>query len=129
MENSIVALVLAAAIGIVVFLSIRVAKEHERFGVFTMGRYVGLKGPGLIVSWPASTSSWTRISVGDAGEMIGSDVVRISDVRLPAKYEGRISSGASVRITGFTADAVTVEPDPNRLRKITCERCGHEMTV
>lgn len=129
MEQNIVLLLLAAVIGIAALLSIRIAKQYERFALHSMGRFAGLKGPGLIVRWPVSGMHWTRISIGDTGELIGADVARFSQIDLPAMHAGNIPSGSAVRVTGFTADAVEIEPDPTRTRKITCERCGHQMTV
>jgi regulator of protease activity HflC (stomatin/prohibitin superfamily) len=38
---------------IVVFSSLRVLNEYERAVVYTLGRYVGTRGPGVIVIWPA----------------------------------------------------------------------------
>jgi regulator of protease activity HflC (stomatin/prohibitin superfamily) len=34
-------------------LSVRVLNEYERGVVFTLGRFTGIKGPGLVILWPA----------------------------------------------------------------------------
>ncbi len=122
---SILALVMVVAI----FVSIRIAGEYERFAVFVLGRFAGIKGPGLLLRWPGSGAVWTRISVGDSGELLGPDIGRFSDVDLPVAYEGNLRLGTSVRITGFTSDEIKVEADPTKSRRIKCEECGHEMTV
>lgn len=111
------------------FACIRIAGEYQRFAVFALGRFVGLRGPGLIYRWPGGGGRWIRISVGDFGELVGPHVGRFSGVDMPASYEGNIRLGASVRISGFTSDEVLVEADPTRVRKVTCERCGHEMAI
>jgi regulator of protease activity HflC (stomatin/prohibitin superfamily) len=37
---------------IVIFSSLRVLNEYERAVVYTLGRYTGTKGPGIILIWP-----------------------------------------------------------------------------
>ena len=37
---------------VLVFSSIRVLNEYERGVMFTLGRFTGIKGPGLILVWP-----------------------------------------------------------------------------
>jgi len=46
------AIVVIVLVGIVLFSSIRVLKEYERGVMFTLGRFTGVKGPGLIFVWP-----------------------------------------------------------------------------
>ena len=45
-------LVIVVIIAALVFTSVRVLKEYERGVMFTLGRFSGVKGPGLIVVWP-----------------------------------------------------------------------------
>jgi regulator of protease activity HflC (stomatin/prohibitin superfamily) len=45
-------IVIAALVVLVVVWSIRVLREYERGVVFTLGRYTGVKGPGLIILVP-----------------------------------------------------------------------------
>ena len=47
-------LIIAAGVLILIFLyaSIRILREYERGVVFTLGRYTGTKGPGLILLYP-----------------------------------------------------------------------------
>src|SRR5256886_17525506 len=46
--------VIAIAIFIIVlvFSAINVLNEYERVVVFTLGRFTGIKGPGLVLIWP-----------------------------------------------------------------------------
>jgi regulator of protease activity HflC (stomatin/prohibitin superfamily) len=37
---------------VLIFSSIRVLNEYERGVMFTLGRFAGIKGPGLIIVWP-----------------------------------------------------------------------------
>jgi len=39
-------------IAVLVFSSLNVLNEYERGVIFQLGRYVGIKGPGLIIVWP-----------------------------------------------------------------------------
>jgi regulator of protease activity HflC (stomatin/prohibitin superfamily) len=45
-------IIIAALVVLVVVWSIRVLREYERGVVFTLGRYTGVKGPGLIILVP-----------------------------------------------------------------------------
>jgi regulator of protease activity HflC (stomatin/prohibitin superfamily) len=45
-------IVVVVLLGMVIFSSIRVLKEYERGVLFTLGRFGGTKGPGLIFVWP-----------------------------------------------------------------------------
>jgi regulator of protease activity HflC (stomatin/prohibitin superfamily) len=44
--------VIAAAIVVLALTSVRILREYERGVVFTLGRYTGVKGPGLIILVP-----------------------------------------------------------------------------
>lgn len=45
-------IVIAALVVVLVLMSVRILREYERGVVFTLGRYTGVKGPGLIVLLP-----------------------------------------------------------------------------
>jgi regulator of protease activity HflC (stomatin/prohibitin superfamily) len=45
-------IVLIVLFAILLFASVRVLNEYERGVMFTLGRFSGIKGPGLIVVWP-----------------------------------------------------------------------------
>jgi regulator of protease activity HflC (stomatin/prohibitin superfamily) len=46
-------IVLVVLLAILLFAAVRVLNEYERGVVFTLGRFSGVKGPGLVVVWPA----------------------------------------------------------------------------
>ena len=46
-------IVLFVLLAILLFAAVRVLNEYERGVVFTLGRFSGVKGPGLIIVWPA----------------------------------------------------------------------------
>jgi regulator of protease activity HflC (stomatin/prohibitin superfamily) len=45
-------IVLIVLLGVLLFASVRVLNEYERGVLFTLGRFSGVKGPGLIIVWP-----------------------------------------------------------------------------
>jgi regulator of protease activity HflC (stomatin/prohibitin superfamily) len=46
------AIVVIVLVALLVFTSIRVLNEYERAVMFTLGRFTGIRGPGVIVVWP-----------------------------------------------------------------------------
>jgi len=46
------AIVVIVIIAMLVFSSIRVLNEYERAVMFTLGRFTGIRGPGIILLWP-----------------------------------------------------------------------------
>jgi regulator of protease activity HflC (stomatin/prohibitin superfamily) len=46
-------IVLVVLLLVLFTLSVRVLNEYERGVVFTLGRFTGIKGPGLVILWPA----------------------------------------------------------------------------
>jgi regulator of protease activity HflC (stomatin/prohibitin superfamily) len=45
-------IVLIVLVAILLFASVRVLNEYERGVIFTLGRFSGVKGPGLVIVWP-----------------------------------------------------------------------------
>jgi regulator of protease activity HflC (stomatin/prohibitin superfamily) len=45
-------IIVVILIAVVVFSSVKVLNEYERGVMFTLGRFSGVKGPGVIVVWP-----------------------------------------------------------------------------
>src|SRR5579864_5225062 len=39
-------------IAVLIFSALNVLNEYERAVVFTVGRFTGIKGPGLVLIWP-----------------------------------------------------------------------------
>jgi hypothetical protein len=82
----------ALALLVIIFLSqaIRILREYERGVVFTLGRFIGVKGPGLIILIPVVQQlvDWRCSSRGSAGEppttpLVGHSGVRISNAIQP----------------------------------------------
>jgi len=116
------ALILLAVAVIYVALSIRIAGENERFAVFMVGRFAGLKGPGLVLK-VLGASDLVRISLGAEGEVQSNELVSIDSRSIPYVANGSVRSGAKVRVSGFEPARLKVEP----LQKfLVCEKCGHK---
>ena len=45
-------IVVVVLLALLVFSSIRILNEYERAVMFTLGRFTGIRGPGVIVLWP-----------------------------------------------------------------------------
>ncbi len=119
-------------IAFIIFLltsMIKIASENERFAVFVMGRYIGLKGPGLVLKLYGSAGTWTKLVVGDTGELIAPGIGHFKDVQLPVQIDKNVKVTSTIRIIGFDSDSIQTMPDTKDRRKIVCEKCGHEMTV
>jgi hypothetical protein len=119
---SVGALIVLAVAGVYVALSIRIAGENERFALFMVGRFAGLKGPGLVLKVPGA-SDLIRIAVGAEGEVQSNELVSIGARSIPYVAGGSVRSGAKVRVSGFETARVKVEPVQTF---VVCEKCGHK---
>jgi hypothetical protein len=117
-------LVLWIFILILVVLSIKIASESQRFILYRLGRFIGLKGPGLLFIIPG-VDKCTKISVGDRGELLAQDLARIKGADVPVRIDGSPMVGQMVRIQGFTEKDVLVVFDQVQTREFVCEKCGH----
>ena len=104
--------------------SIKIARESQRFIVYRLGRFVGLKGPGLIFIIPG-VDKCTKINVGDRGELLAQDLARIRNVDLPVKVLGSVEVGKTVRIQSFMEREAIVVADSSQAKEFICEKCGH----
>jgi hypothetical protein len=76
--------------------------------VYRLGKFFGLKGPGLIFIIPG-VDKCTKINVGDRGELLAEDLARVRNVDLPVKVMGSVEVGKTVRIQSFMErDAIVV---------------------
>ncbi len=104
-------------------MSIRVAKENERFAVFLLGRFAGFKGPGLVLKMPGGSSKFARIALGSQGEIQSNELALFEGNAMPYKAVTSVRAGAKVRVTGFEKAAVQVE---SLQQFVVCEKCGHK---
>jgi len=104
--------------------SIKIARENQRFIVYRLGRFFGLKGPGLFFILPG-VDKCTKINVGDRGELLSQDLARIKNADVPVRVEGRAEIGKMVRIQAFTERDVVVVAENVQTKEFVCEKCGH----
>jgi hypothetical protein len=104
--------------------SIKIARENQRFIVYRLGKFFGLKGPGLFLIIPG-VDKCTKINVGDRGELLAQDLARIKNADVPVRVEGRPEIGKAVRIQSFTERDAIVVADNVQSKEFVCEKCGH----
>jgi regulator of protease activity HflC (stomatin/prohibitin superfamily) len=104
--------------------SIKIARESQRFIVYRLGRFFGLKGPGLFLILPG-VDKCTKINVGDRGELLAQDLARIKNADVPVRVEGRPEIGKTVRIQSFTERDAVVVAENVQTKEFVCEKCGH----
>ncbi len=104
--------------------SIKIARESQRFIVYRLGRFFGLKGPGLFFILPG-VDKCTKINVGDRGELLAQDLARIKNADIPVRVEGRAEIGKMVRIQAFTERDAVVVAENVQTKEFVCEKCGH----
>jgi len=90
--------------------SIKIARENQRFVLYRLGRFFGLKGPGLFFIIPY-VDKCTKINVGDRGELLAEDLARIRNVDVPVRVMGRVEVGKPVCIQSFMERDAIVMPD------------------
>ena len=90
---------------------VRVASERERFAVHRQGRFAEFKGPGLLLKGWNSEHTWTRLSVGDRGELLDMRFAKIHGVLIPIRLEGGGTTGQRVRVKRFDPQHATVAVD------------------
>ncbi len=108
---------------VVLYSSIRIAQENERFAVFMMGRFAGYKGPGLV--FKSSATRLVRLKVGDIGTVTGHEFAKFGDDDIPIKNLSSFEVGDPVRIDRFDGTEPRVEKT-SIAPKTLCPKCGHE---
>jgi len=94
----------------------RISSVHQRYVWFNIGKYQGLKGPGLVFKWPWSSVSWARIGIGDQGEFIEDGLGKFNGLEIPIETLEKIETGSKIRISGFTENKVQVVLDPDQMQ-------------
>jgi|SRR6266853_192810 len=119
-------LIVVVIVAIYVAMAIRIANDNERFAVFTLGRFVGLKGPGLVMTIPGSGSNFHRVALGAEGEIQSNELVLIGNRTIPFTSDATVRSRQKVRVCGFDSAHVKVELLQQFL---VCQKCGHKNVV
>ena len=122
----IVQIVLVILIIIFLAASLKVASEYQRLALFRLGRYLGLRGPGLILIIPVTDKCFT-ISIGDQGLLINDGIGKFKEAEVPVEYNEKIYTGSKIKVNGFLNQKLQVILDSDQRRVVKCEKCGHEM--
>jgi regulator of protease activity HflC (stomatin/prohibitin superfamily) len=104
--------------------SIKTVSESQRLIVYRLGRFFGLKGPGLISVIPG-VDRCTKIGIGDQGKLIAQDLARIKGVDVPVRVDGSATIDQSIRIQSFIDRDAVVVLDTVQTREFVCQKCGH----
>ncbi len=102
----------------------KTVSESQRLVVYRLGRFFGLKGPGLITVIPG-VDRCTKIGIGDQGQLIAQDFARIKGVDVPVRVDGSATIGQAIRIQSFTDRDAVVVLDTAQAREFVCQKCGH----
>ncbi len=115
-------LVVLAVVVIVLYQSIAIAAENERFAMFLLGRFQAFKGPGLV--FKTTLQKAIRLAVGDVGEVTSSEFIRFGGAEIPVAGASSFKVGDAVRIDSFGEGGPLVSQSsipPERM----CPQCGH----
>ena len=105
-EPAFLAIVLVLAV--IVVAVVRIVPERSRYAIFKEGRFIELKGPGLLVKLPGRPDQWVCLSVDDKANMIDVHLAAINGVNVPIESEKGKASGSGMRITGFRDNKVLI---------------------
>ena len=87
--------VVMAFVVLVLYQSIHIAHESERFAKFLLGRFVKYEGPGLVLT--TSPMRLVRLRIGDVGILTSREFANFGGADVPIKNAESLSVGASVR--------------------------------
>src|ERR1700751_4459457 len=102
-----VILVIAILAIAILYASVRVLREYERGGVFTLGRYTGTKGPGLFLLVPV-VQQMVRVDLRVVvDEVPPQDVISRDNVSVKVNaviyYRVVAAEPAAIQVTNFAA--------------------------
>lgn len=86
---------------------VKVAPEHHRFAVFVDGKYLGLRGPGILIRMPALGAKWLRLRIGDKVDVISTNLAKVGNYHFPVTVESG-DAGTAMRIKSFQRDSIVI---------------------
>lgn len=124
MFDLILTIALFLVVIIVMPMGLKIAAEDQRFAVFTLGRFAGFSGPGLVLAAPFVTRLYA-LNVGDSGVMTGTGFAKFDKTSIPVKNTLSLTAGQAIRIDGFDGT------EPRIVSAIArpvnhCPNCGHQ---
>jgi hypothetical protein len=88
--------------------SMRVVPEQQRIALFRLGRYMGLKGPGLVMVVPYMDRG-NKINIGDQCILTADGMGKFPEFLVPVVFTSNIPAGSSIRVVGFAKDRLQVQ--------------------
>jgi len=122
-------IVIIIIITITLFSILKIAREQERFAVMKLGKFIELKGPGLLFKLFGGNTEWIRLRLGERGELVSPEFGRFQDKDIPVTVDSGTQIGSMIKIIGFDGNKVVAHLDTEQRRKIICEKCGHENKI
>ena len=101
-------LVLLVLFFVIILGGIRIAHDNERFVVSAIGRYIGIKGPGLLYKWPNPSIDWVRVSLNDSGQYLGDGLATVNEAVFPVDFSESLNTGDAVRISSFASNNIAI---------------------
>jgi regulator of protease activity HflC (stomatin/prohibitin superfamily) len=95
---------------VMIFLafSTRAVTRQQRIALFRLGRYAGLKGPGVIIVVPFVDRD-CKITIGDQGVLVEDGKGKFQEFQVPVVFTSTIPTGASIKVIGFAKERLQVE--------------------
>ncbi len=87
--------------------SMRVVPEQQRIALFRLGRYKGIRGPGMVIVVPFMDRD-CKITIGDKGELMPDGKGKFREFQVPVVFSNSIPTGSPIRVVGFTKDKLQV---------------------
>ena len=99
----------AVLLVIVVFLAktIRIVPEQQRLAVYRLGKYLGTKGPGIILTLPP-IDRVVEVKVGATGSLTTEKTMAIRDQEIPVMVLDGSAPGYPVTIQEFDRGTILV---------------------
>ena len=87
--------------------AIRIVPENSRLVVYRLGRYLELRGPGIVFTVPIVEKT-ARIREGEEAVLIESNKMAIKSMYVPVRAVDNVTLGSPVRIHSFAEQEVLV---------------------
>ena len=125
MDGMPIGFMIALAIPMLFLISgVRRVNEDERMVVHRLGRFMGLKEPGIRMVVP-TVDETVKLALGARGEALDGERARFGTTEAPIRSTDALRPGSIVRVVGFGADHAEVVLDDDQTRSFVCAKCGH----
>lgn len=111
--------------------SLLVVPEGSIILVFALGKFERAFGPGIHFGWfDRSIRQKIPLKIGSIGTATSETTIEVSGQQVPVIFSDKANLGQPVRVNAFegVTPVVTTTGVPN-VRKVKCEKCGHNMEV